>query len=178
LSNIRCQQGSATATGLEPASFDVVIMRHVLAHNGGREQAIVEHLATLLKPGGCVYLVDIEMTAVRTYPAAPDLDDLGKRYQAFHAARGNDVSVGLRLGELVRGAGLEVLEHRGWYEVAQPPPGFRPPSWAARDAMVAEGFATQEDLDRWIAALEWHDANPGRLTLFIPLFSATGRRVS
>src|SRR5262245_25700695 len=39
LANVRCQQGSGTATGLEPASFDVVIMRHVLAHNGGNEQA-------------------------------------------------------------------------------------------------------------------------------------------
>lgn len=49
LDNVRCQVGSATATGLEPGTFDVVFMRHVLAHNGGREQDIVDQ-----KPGGCV----------------------------------------------------------------------------------------------------------------------------
>jgi ubiquinone/menaquinone biosynthesis C-methylase UbiE len=37
--------GSAEDTGLPQDGFDVVVLRHVLAHNGGREQAIVRHLA-------------------------------------------------------------------------------------------------------------------------------------
>ena len=177
LTNVTFQHGDATATGLEPESFDVVIMRHVLAHNGGREQAIVDHLASLLKPGGCVYLLDVEMTGIRTRPVAPDLDEIGSRYRAFHAGRGNDTSVGLRLGELVQAAGLELVVHRGWYEIGDLPPGFRPPAWAAREAMVAAGVADQADLDRWNAALEWRDAHPSRLTVFIPYLSAIGRRV-
>jgi len=178
LDNVRCRVGSATATGLEPGTFDVVVMRHVLAHNGGREQEIVDHLASLLRPGGSLYLVDIEYRGVRVRPADTDIDDLTQRYWSFQTARGNDLSVGLRLGELVSGAGLELVEHRGWYEITAPPPGFRPPSWAARHTMVEAGFATQEDIDRWAVAMERDDESLEQRTLYLPLFSAIGRRVA
>jgi SAM-dependent methyltransferase len=170
--------GRADATGLPEASVDVVVVRHVLAHNGGREQEIVDHLASLVRPGGSVYLVDAEHRALRARPPVDDLDDLGQRYLSFQTARGNDLSVGLRLGELVTGAGLELVEHRGWYEIFAAAPGFRVPSWAARDAMVEAGFATQDDIDRWAAALEQSDEAPEPRTLFLPLFSATGRRIA
>src|SRR5215469_12765512 len=58
LPQARVQAGQADATGLEPGAYDVVMCRHVLAHNGGREAAIVVHLASLAATGGCVYLVD------------------------------------------------------------------------------------------------------------------------
>jgi ubiquinone/menaquinone biosynthesis C-methylase UbiE len=93
LANVRFGEGDATATGLDAASVDVVMLRHVLAHNGGREQAIVDHLAGLVRPGGCVYLVDVDSSAVRFRPEDPDLVDLGERYLAFHARRGNDLSI-------------------------------------------------------------------------------------
>lgn len=76
LDNVRCRTGTATASGLEPGTFDVVVMRHVLAHNGGREQEIVDHLASLLKPGGCLYLVDVEQRALRARPPLAELDDM------------------------------------------------------------------------------------------------------
>jgi 2-polyprenyl-3-methyl-5-hydroxy-6-metoxy-1,4-benzoquinol methylase len=44
--------GSADGTDLTPGGFGVVVLRHVLAHNGGREQAIVRHLAEAGAPGG------------------------------------------------------------------------------------------------------------------------------
>ncbi len=68
LDNVRCRVGVATAPGLEPGTCDVVVTRHVLAHNGGREQEIVDHLASLLKPGGHVYLVDEERHGSRALP--------------------------------------------------------------------------------------------------------------
>ena len=134
LENVHFQVGGATATGLDPGSFDVVIMRHVLAHNGGHEETIVAHLASLLRPGGSVYLVDVEIQAMRVRPPHPELKELGDCYRAFHAARGNDLSVGLRLAELVKAAGLEQVEHRGWYDIVPAPPGMRPPSWAGATA--------------------------------------------
>ncbi len=48
--NISLHEAGATATGLEPGSVDVAMLRHVLAHNGGHEQAIVDHLAALIRP--------------------------------------------------------------------------------------------------------------------------------
>jgi len=63
--NVNLHSGEAAATGIATGSVDVVMMRHVLAHNGGREQAIVDHLVTLVRPGGAVYLADVDVTAIR-----------------------------------------------------------------------------------------------------------------
>jgi SAM-dependent methyltransferase len=94
LADVTVQEGQADQTGLAAGSCDVVMVRHVLAHNGGREDAIVAHLATLLRPGGCLYLVDADGTAMRMLPDDPDLADLSQRYLAFHTARGNDPTPG------------------------------------------------------------------------------------
>src|SRR3954471_21474718 len=37
-SNVELRAGTAAGTGVEPGSVDMVMMRHVLAHNGGQEQ--------------------------------------------------------------------------------------------------------------------------------------------
>ena len=177
-SNATARVGAADATGLEPASYDVVVMRHVLAHNGGREQAIVDHLATLLKPGGCTYLLDGDLTAIRMRGAPAGVEEISQRYLAYQTARGNDMQMGLRLGELVTGAGLDLVEFRGWYAIVSPPPGFRPPSWAARDAMVDAGLATTADVERWGAAFAELDAMADRPTFFMPGFVAIGRRTT
>ena len=177
-SNVELRTGDAADTGVDAASVDVAMLRHVLAHNGGREQAIVDHLAGLVRPGGCVYLVDVEMTAARSLGMDPDLVDLRERYIEFHRRLGNDPSVGLRLGQLLSRAGLEVIEHGGRWGVVAPPPGMRPPAWAARDAMVRAGVASEADVARWQAAFERIDASADRPTLFLPIFTAAGRRPS
>src|SRR4051794_1705519 len=147
--NVEVRAGNAVDSGLEPGSVDVAMMRHVLAHNGGHEQLIVDHLATLPRAGGTVYLVDVDLTALRMVDVDPELDDLSEKYARFHAMRGNDPRIGLRLSHLLRAAGLEVASFTGSYNIIESPPGMRPPAWAAREAMVAEGAATIEDFERW-----------------------------
>ena len=176
LGNVELRRGSADATGIDEGSVDVVMMRHVLAHNGGSEQQIVDHLASLVRPGGSVYLVDVDLTAVRFLDHDPELDDLDTRYAAFHAARGNDPRIGLRLGQLLERADLDVVVFSGSYNIIVVPPGLRPPLWAARDAMLAEGAATQADIDRWGAAFDRMDGAATRPTLFAPAFIGIGRR--
>jgi SAM-dependent methyltransferase len=167
--------GTAERTGLPAGEFDVVMVRHVLAHNGGREQAIVAHLATLLRPGGCLYLVDAYGRGMGSVPDIPVLEEITERYQAFHAARGNDLRAGLQLGQWLAGAGLEVVEFRGQYQILPAPPGLRPPAWAARDAMLAAGIVTTADLQRWERAMDELDAAADRPTLFMPVFLGLGR---
>jgi ubiquinone/menaquinone biosynthesis C-methylase UbiE len=174
--NLELRQGSATATGLSPGSLDVAVVRHVLAHNGPEEQRIVDRLAELVRPGGCLYLVDGDGTAMRTIDADLDLADLSPKYIEFHRRRGNDLQVGLRLGKLLGRAGLRVAVHEGHYSILSAPPGLRPPSWAAREAMVADGVATAQDVVRWEAALERMDAAEARPTVFAPVFFAIGVR--
>ena len=172
--NVAVRIGRAEATGVPPGSLDTVMMRHVLAHNGPIEQEIVRHLATLVKPGGCVYLVDSYSAAFGIEPDDPDLADLNAAYSRFHAARGNDLRIGLRLGPLLEAAGLEVAAYRGWFNIVHPRGEMRPPAWAAREAMVEAGIATAADLRRWQAAFErLLERSP---TIFAPMFGAVGRR--
>lgn len=176
LGNVELRQGTATASGIADGSVDVAMMRHVLAHNGGDEQRIVDHLASLVRSGGSVYVVDVDLTGVRSIDVDPDLHDLHDRYAAFHAARGNDPRVGLRLAGIVAAAGLEVVDFAGTYNILSPAPGFRPPLWAAREAMVAEGAATADDIARWGAAMERDDLAETRPTVFAPSFVVVGRK--
>ena len=176
LANMSVAVGDAQDTGVPPGSVDVVMIRHVLAHNGPLAESIVSHAASLARPGGTVYLADVEVSALRMRPPAPGADDLNDRYTRWHAQQGNDLSVGLRLGELLAGAGLEDVQHHGRYQIFTVPPGFRPPSWAARDALVADGSATSDDVERWNAALEAVDRAETRPVIFVPLFFAFGRR--
>ena len=176
LGNVAVRQGRAEATGLAAGSLEVVMVRHVLAHNGGAEDAIVAHLATLVRPGGCLYLVDADLTAIRIIAQAehPELVDLQERYLAFRAARGDDNAAGLRLAERLIRAGLELVEFGGRYVIRELSPRLRSPAWAAREAMVAAGMATAEDLRRWDRAFEATASR--RATFFVPMFTAIGRR--
>jgi SAM-dependent methyltransferase len=166
--------GRAEATGLAPGSFDVAMCRHVLAHNGGREAAIVEHLATLVRPGGAVYLVDVDMSGARLVPDEPELD-IVDHYRRFHSERGSDLMVGLHLGELLEDAGLEVQRFRSVSSMFRLPPEVRGPHWAAREAMVAAGVATEEDVARWDRAFSRMERAPRRPWMFVPIFAAIGR---
>jgi SAM-dependent methyltransferase len=167
----------AAASGLPAGSVDVAMIRNVLAHNGGREQEIVDHLAGLVRPGGCVYLVDADGLAVRARPVDPDLEDLRGRYSSLHSARGNDVQIGLRLAELLEAAGLEVISFTGRYAILPLPAGARGPAWAARNALIEAGMADAADVELWDAAYQRVDSAPRPQTIFVPVFIGIGRRV-
>lgn len=175
-SQAEARLGSADATGLTERDFDVVMMRHVLAHNGGREQSIVDHLAALAKPGGAIYLVDVDLTMTRLVPADPDLDDLIARYTQFHQQTGNDPQVGLKLKLLSEAAGLTVVGYHGQIDPILAEPGLRPPPWAARHAMLAAGVATPADLARWQEAFTRFDRAQPRPLVFPSIFAALAVR--
>ncbi len=172
--NVELRAGNATDTGIPAGSVDVVMVRHVLAHNGPDEQAIVDHLARLVRPGGSVYLVDADGTAFRYLGLDPDLEDLTERYLELHRRRGNDLQTGLRLAQLLERAGLDPVLHEGRYAIVRTPPGMRPPAWAAREALLAEGIASADDVRRWEAAFARTDAAARRPTIFAPTFVALG----
>jgi FkbM family methyltransferase len=176
IDNLEVRQGTATDPSVAPESFDVVVMRHVLGHNRADEQHIVDRLAELVRRGGSVYLVDVDGTAVRLLDADPALADLHEKYLRFHEARGNDLMVGLRLAQLLARAGLEVIAHEGRYSILAAPPGVRPPAWAARESMLADGVATPHDITRWEGAFERMDNAQVRPTIFAPNFIGIGRK--
>lgn len=174
--NVEVRPGTASGTGIPPASVDVAMLRHVLGHNGPHEQEIVDHLATLVRPGGSVYLVDVDAPALHLLDADPELSDLFDKYVELHRRRGDDLRAGLRLGRLLERAGLDVEVHEGRYSILPLPPGLRPPAWAALQAMRSQGIASEDDARRWEEAFARMDAAALRPTLFVPWFVAFGTR--
>ncbi|MFE7174391.1 class I SAM-dependent methyltransferase [Streptomyces sp. NPDC057616] len=176
---VRTGLAPAERTGLDAGAFDLVMMRHVLAHNGGHEQAIVDHLATLARPGGgTVYLVDVDISSSGLRNAPPAFDEMHELYGELHRRRGDDLNIGTRLDELLVAAGLDLVVFEGHIDVVTPPPGMRGPAWAAREALVAEGLATLDDVARWDAALREaeEEVGSGGRRFFAAHFVAVGRR--
>jgi SAM-dependent methyltransferase len=170
------RQGRAEATGLLPGSVDTAVLRHVLAHNGGAEQRIVDHLATLVRPGGHVYLLDVDLTTLSLAPPVPEAVELHARYLRWHERQGNDARIGCRLPALAGAAGLTVVEYRGRTVGGAAPRGMRGPAWAARDELVRSGLATTADVARWDAAFAALDAAPERPAVTLDAFVAVCRR--
>lgn len=172
------RRGRADATGIAPGSVDAVVLRHVLAHNGGAEQAIVSHLATLVRPGGRVYLVDVDLTSADRTQARPVAGDLHERYLRWHERQGNDPRIGRRLPALARSAGLTVLADRRWTVRSPVQRGMRGPAWAARDELVRAGLATATDVRRWDAEFARLDAASEQPELSVDLYAVVARRAA
>ncbi|MEO3788155.1 methyltransferase domain-containing protein [Actinocorallia sp. B10E7] len=166
----------ADDTGLPEHRFDLVMMRHVLAHNGGAEQRIVDHLATLVRPGGCVYLADSDLTMMRIRgPVDPASFELHSRYTELLLRRGGDLGVGLHLDELLVTAGLKLLDFRGRIDIVELPSSMHGPAWAARETLLVEGLATEEELAGWEKAFRRNERRALPRTLFVPQFTAYAR---
>ncbi|MGH3672712.1 MAG: hypothetical protein ACRDSH_19115 [Pseudonocardiaceae bacterium] len=120
--------------------------------------------------------MDVDLSSASISPSTPDLDDFHARYLQWHADQGNDVRIGCRLADLGRTAGLSIDAFRGWSVTDQLPPGMRGPAWAAREAMVRSGLATQDDLARWAAAFDEIDTWTERPRLMLEVFAAVCQR--
>ena len=170
------RRGRADATGIPPGSVDTVVLRHVLAHNGGSEQRIVSHLATLVRPGGRVYLLDIDLSSAESARVLPVAGDLHDRYLRWHHSQGNDPRIGRRLPALARAAGLSVLAERTWTVRTTAQPGMRGPAWAARDELVRAGLATIADVRRWDREFAQLDKASERPEFAMDVSAVVGRR--
>ncbi|WP_246204173.1 hypothetical protein [Streptomyces tailanensis] len=123
-----------------------------------------------------MYLVDVDATGFRLRGAPAAYDEMDERYRELHRRRGNDLGIGLRLDELLTTAGLEVTAYEGHINVMTPPPGMRGPAWAARDALLAEGLVTRDDLARWDEAFKQVEQAMTGLRFFGNTYIAIGRR--
>lgn len=176
LEHVEVREGNGEETGLEPDAWDCVVMRHVLTHTGEAAERIVAHLATLLAPGGHLYLVDVDLDSSRSTPPDPEIQEQFERYSAFHRALGNDVRMGPRLGALLRAAGLEVAEHQGTFQrIPALLMAAGGPLVSAQDAMIATGIATAEEAEAWEAARQRFSALPDA-EVWMGSFIAIGRK--
>lgn len=172
------RKGTGEATGLESGSWDCVMVRHVLVHAGAAADRIVAHLATLLAPGGHLYLVDTDVEATRVSPPDAGIEEQLERYAEFHRSRGNDVRIGARLGSMLRAVGLEVVDNQGAYQ--RVPALFLAtagPLISAQGAMLDANFLQPDEVEQWQGARQRFGAQPDA-ELWFAGFRAVGRRTT
>ena len=173
---VEVREGGGESTGLEPGAWDVVMMRHVLTHTGGAADRIVAHLATLLAPGGHLYLVDVDLEGFRATPRDHAIEQQFAAYAEFHRGLGNDVRMGPRMGVMMQAAGLDVVEHRGFFQrIPAAMVATGGPIASARDAMIAAGVVSADEADTWVAERQRFGAIPDA-EIWSAVFIAIGHR--
>jgi SAM-dependent methyltransferase len=106
--HIRFVEASATATGLLPASFDLVFCRFLRIHLSEPERALRE-MFSLLKPDGILVCEDGDLTASGSEPPSA-LGAFADLWGRLGPRRGLDYTLGRRLFQMVLAAGFPTAE--------------------------------------------------------------------
>jgi SAM-dependent methyltransferase len=107
-SHVSLVEASATATGLEPESFDLVYCRFLLIHLPEPEQCLRE-MHALLKPGGILVCEDGDLTTAGSEPPSA-LGAFADLWGRLGPTRGVDYTLGRRLFQMVQGTGFPAPE--------------------------------------------------------------------
>jgi SAM-dependent methyltransferase len=177
--NVEVRQHDISRDDPPEGGFDLVHARLVLIHVPQREQAL-QRMVDALRPGG--WLLNEDFDSLMQRFACPDADGPQQRlankvrdgFRVLLAERGADLEWGRTLPRMLRKSGLVEVAADAYMPLALP--GGRDLEKAnvnqVRDALIAGGHATAEELDAYLTALD-----SGALDVATaPLISAWGRR--
>jgi SAM-dependent methyltransferase len=159
--------------------FDLVHARLLLVHLPQRERA-VEELVRVLRPGGWLLLEEADpgLQPLVCPDEIGEPEKLANRlkdgFRTLMARRGVDLAFGRRLPRLMRAAGLGDVAADAYFPLTAPACAVLEDATVRqiRAALVEQGLATDDEIDRHLAAVA-----SGRLDVTIsPLVSCWGRR--
>jgi ubiquinone/menaquinone biosynthesis C-methylase UbiE len=173
LTNIEFQLGNITESA--PAgNFDFVHTRFVLTHLTDPAQAL-KHIRAALRPGGIIVLEDIDFSGYFCYPDCAALWRYVHLYMETTRRRGVDANIGPRLPSLLLEAGFENIQAN----IVQPSGLTREVKLISpltmeniADAVIGEGLATAEEIERIVADLYAFADKPGTLGSTPRIFEA------
>lgn len=178
MSGAEVREGDAYDTGLPRASFDGAHMRLVLV-NVPEPERVVHEMVSLVRPGGWVASFEADLLSLICDPPAPEWIRLLDAYKAYSAAQGIDLCVGRRTHRLFRDAGLVDIDVDAIVRVYKAGDDgrliLRDFIDNVRGKLVEEGFIGPADLERDVAALERHLADPALLVTSHMFYRLTGR---
>ncbi|MFI6928957.1 methyltransferase [Streptomyces sp. NPDC050287] len=159
--------------------FDLVHARLVLVHVPDRDRAL-RSMVKALRPGGRLLVEDADpalqplLCPDEHGPEQQLANRLRKGFRRLLAERGADLSYGRRLPRLLREAGLHRVEADAYFPVSSPAGAALESATIRqiRDQLVAEGYATDQDIDRHLANV----AAGGMDLATAPMISAWGRK--
>lgn len=159
--------------------FDLVHARLVLVHVPRRADAL-RAMVGALRPGGWLLVEDADPALQPLIcpdehgPEQQLANRLRHGFRALLAGRGADLAYGRTLPRLLREAGLRDVEADAFFPMSSPACDALEAATVeqVRDRLVAAGLATDDEIDRHLAAVA-----AGRLDLATsPMISAWGRR--
>ncbi len=179
LANVTFRQANAFNTGFEPESFDLVHTRFAIStiQDG---LGILDHLVSLVRPGGIVFVEEANSSTMECTPATRDWDlGLQLMEQTFKA-----VGADTTMGPVLRGAfldrGLTRIEVRPCLhaQTCEDPMTMHLPLTLAamRDTITSLGFMQGGDLDHLVRRIADHLARPETMTISFSMIQVVGRK--
>ncbi len=154
LSNIEFRLSDITQDD-HKQEFDLVHARFILTHLPNPERALTK-MRQALRPGGVVVIEDIDFRGYFCHPDSPALWRYVDLYTKTVQRRGGDANIGPRLPTLLQEAGFETIQ----MNVVQPAGTTGEVKLMSAitmeniaSAVIAEGLATQDEIDRIVAEL-------------------------
>lgn len=179
LGGVEVLAADARHTGLPSATFDLVHARTLLV-NIPEAAEVVTEMARLAKPGGWVASLDVDLEYSLCYPPHAAWDRLHELVLAVYSQTGADYSIGRRLTEMYRDAGLEqtgVQSHAPAYPVGHARRTIIPDLVRSmRPRILQFGLASEDELDDLDRAVRAHLNDPRIVVIPCLLIGAWGRK--
>ena len=178
-SNVEVRQHNVLTDELESNAFDLVSARKVLEHLADPSPAL-QRMVAAARPGGYVLVEDADMASYRRV-TTPRPELFEKVYVAFletMKASGFNPYLGVDLANLLRGAGLEEVQLRGWTGEWTGAPGdptgavYRLTFEKMRPKIIERGAITNDEADHFLADVQ----SPGFHAVTGIHFAAWGKK--
>ena len=179
LSGVEIITADARRTGLPSGSFDLVHARTLLV-NVPEPARVVAEMARLTRPGGWVVSMEPDSEYAMCYPPHPAFTRLCEIFPLVLGRNGADHTIGRRVPELLRQAGLEDVGVEARVQM-YPPGNTRRTNRlelvrSMRPQILEMGLIGEAELDELDAAARAHLDDPHTVAVFGLLFLAWGRK--
>ena len=179
MGGVEIMTADARRTGLPSGSFDLVHARTLLV-NVPQPVEVVAEMARLAKPGGWVASMEPDTEYAMCYPPHPAFTRICEIFPVVFGRNGADHTIGRRVPELFRQAGLADVGVEA--RVQMYPPGnsrrtIRLDLVRSMRAQVLDmGLAGEAELDELDASARAHLDDPRTIAVFGLLFLAWARK--
>lgn len=178
LANVRFVAGDAFATGLAAHTFDLVHTRFALSVIA-RGEKMLDHALELVRPGGHVFLEEVDFGSCSCEPAHPAWDRAVAAIESCFEAVGADLFLGTRLDALLREAGVDVtVTRRCNHALRAGEPMQHHVPWTLdtmRESILGLGLLDAPTLEGTVRELHDHLAHPGTRTRSFTMVQVVGR---
>jgi SAM-dependent methyltransferase len=167
-------RGDAHALPVADGSFDLAYARYLLEHVADPGVVLAE-MRRVLRPGGCVAVMENDVTLVRFDPPCPVFESIWGSFAAAQHELGGDALIGRRLYRLLHQAGFTRIELSVQPEVHwHGSPGWS--AWvtniignvqSARGALIDRGHSTEPAIDKAVDELQALIGRPDGSSLWI-----------